>query len=151
LAISTSCWLEMLEVAHRHAGVDVLPQPPQHLGGALVEAGVVHPRLLAGVDLRHEDVLGHGRVGAQRDLLVHQADAQAHRVRRAVDHDLLAVQQDLALVGPVDAVDDVHQRRLPRAVLAAQRVDLARVQREVHARERARSAEALADAAQFEQ
>ena len=36
----------------------------------------------------------------------------------------LAVQQKLPGVGPVQAVEDVHQRRLPGAVLAEQRMDL---------------------------
>jgi hypothetical protein len=139
------------QVLHQAGRVHVLPQALQHLRRAPVEAREVHPRVPAGVDLRHEDVLGHRGVGAQRDLLVHQADAQAHRVRRAVDDHLAPVQRDLAFVGLVDAVDDVHQRGLARAVLAAQRVDLAAREREVHARERARSAEALADALQFEQ
>jgi len=131
--------------------VDVLAEPAQHLGGARVEAAVVHEGAAARVDLGHEDVLGDGGVAAQRDLLVHQADAQPHGMGRAVDAHIQAVERDRALVGLVDAVDDVHQRGLAGAVLAAQGVDLAGTQREVHARERARSAEALADAAQREQ
>ena len=45
--------------------------------------------------------------------------------------DRLAVQEDLALVGPVEPVEDVHQRRLAGAVLAEQRVHLAAPQVEV--------------------
>ena len=44
----------------------------------------------------------------------------------AVDVDWLAVEQDLALVRHGEPVEDVHQRRLARAVLAEQGVDLAR-------------------------
>ena len=39
--------------------------------------------------------------------------------------------EDLALVGPVEAVEDVHQRRLAGAVLAEQRVHLAAAEVEV--------------------
>ena len=42
-----------------------------------------------------------------------------------VDRHRLAVHEDLALVGVGQAVEDVHQGRLPGAVLAEQRVDLA--------------------------
>ena len=48
--------------------------------------------------------------------------------------DRLAVDEDLALVRREHPVDDVHQRRLARAVLAEQRVDLATPQLEVDAR-----------------
>ena len=41
------------------------------------------------------------------------------------DLDGLAVEQDLALVGLGEPVEDVHQRGLAGAVLAQQRVDLA--------------------------
>ena len=42
-----------------------------------------------------------------------------------------AVEQDLAGVGPVQPGQDVHQRALAGAVLAEQRVDLARAHVEV--------------------
>ena len=47
------------------------------------------------------------------------------------ERDGLAVQQDLARVRPVEAVEDVHQRRLAGAVLAEQRVHLAAADVEV--------------------
>ena len=43
----------------------------------------------------------------------------------------LAVDDDLALVGLVEAVEDVHQRRLAGAVLAEQRMHLAAAKIEV--------------------
>ena len=49
--------------------------------------------------------------------------------RRHLDD--LAVDDDLALVGVVEAVEDVHQRRLAGAVLAEQRVHLAAAEIEV--------------------
>ena len=63
-------------------------------------------------------------------------------------HDV--VEQDLALVGVVEAVEHVHQRRLAGAVLAEQAVDLARLDHEVDVVVGDESAEALRDAAEFE-
>ena len=47
------------------------------------------------------------------------------------DRDHLAVEQDLALIGCGEPVEDVHQRRLAGAVLAEQGVDLARADVEI--------------------
>ena len=78
------------------------------------------PRL----DAEH-DVLGHGHDRDQHEVLVHHPDARLDRVPRGAEDDGLAVQQDLACIGLVEPVQDVHQRRLARAVLAEQRVHLA--------------------------
>ena len=74
----------------------------------------------------------------------------SHRLARRADRDRLAVDEDLALVRAEHAVDDVHQRRLARAVLAEQRVDLAAPQREVDGVVGRQRAEALGDAAELE-
>ena len=58
-------------------------------------------------------------------MLVDHADAAGDGVGRPGELDLLAVEQDLALVRPGEPVEDVHQRGLAGAVLAEQRVDLA--------------------------
>jgi hypothetical protein len=52
-------------------------------------------------------------------------DAGIERVARRVELDRLTPQPDLAVVRPVEAGEDVGQRRLARAVLAEQCVDLA--------------------------
>ena len=64
-----------------------------------------------------------------------------HRVREAT---LLAVDLDVALVGLVDAGQDLHQRRLARAVLTDQAVHLAGVQGQVRVGEHGVAEEALA-------
>ncbi len=61
-----------------------------------------------------------------------------------------AVNEDLALIRLEQPVEDVHQRRLARAVLAEQGVDLARFDGQVDVVVGDESAEALGDAAQFE-
>ena len=71
-------------------------------------------------------------------------------VARALDLHRLAVDQDLALVGLEQPVEDVHQGRLARAVLAEQGVDLAGLDGQVDVVVGDQVAEALGDAAQFE-
>ena len=73
----------------------------------------------------HEDVLGDREVGEERRLLVDDGDAGVARVGGAVEVDRLAVDQHVAGVGPVDAGQQLHERRLAGAVLADQRVHLA--------------------------
>ena len=58
-------------------------------------------------------------------MLVHHPDPAVDRILRRLEDHLFAVQQDLALVGPVEAVEDVHQGGLAGAVLAEQGVYLA--------------------------
>ncbi len=73
-----------------------------------------------------EDVLGHAQDGDQHEVLVDHADAPGDGIRRALDHDGRPVQEDLAAIGRRQPVEDVHEGRLARAVLAEERVDLAR-------------------------
>ena len=49
---------------------------------------------------------------------------------RAIEMDDLAIDQDLALVGAVQPVDDVHQGGFPGPVLAEKRVDFTFLQRQ---------------------
>ena len=63
----------------------------------------------------------------------------------------LPFEQDLALVGRVEPVEDVHQRRLAGAVLAEQRMDLAAAQVEVDVVVGEHAREPLRDPAQLEQ
>ncbi len=57
-------------------------------------------------------------------MLVDHADAAGDRIGWTGDLDLLTVEQDLAFVGPREAVQDVHQCGFAGAVLAEERVDL---------------------------
>ena len=86
----------------------------------------------------------------EHEVLVHHPDPAADRVLRGAEADALALEQDLALVGPVEPVDDVHQRRLAGAVLAEEGVHLARDEVEVDVVVREDARELLGDAAQLE-
>ena len=87
------------------------------LGGSLVEED-------AGRLLAEHDVLRDGHHGNEHEMLVHHADAGMDGIARRVEAHGLAVQEDLSGIGPIEPVEDVHQRRLAGAVLAEQRVHL---------------------------
>ena len=83
-------------------------------------------------------------------MLVHHADAGGHGVAGPGEVLDVVVEQDLALVGLVQAVQHVHEGRLARAVLTEQAVDLAGFDREVDVVVGDQGAEPLGDAAKFE-
>ena len=94
-----------------------------------------------------QDVLERGEGGDQLHVLVHHADAVGKRVGWSADLHRLTVDRDRPRVGSIEPAEDIHQRRLARAVLAEQTVDLAAAQPEVHAAQRLGGAEALGHAA----
>ena len=63
--------------------------------------------------------------GIEVALLMDDADAGGDRLARAREMDRLAVEAQGSRVRPVDAGDDLDQRRLAGAVLAEKRVDRA--------------------------
>ena len=84
-----------------------------------------------------------GEVGEDERFLVDAGDAQRLGVGRAAQLDDLAVDLEVAGVGPVQPGHDLDQRRLAGAVLADEGVDLARPQVERHAAQGVGRAEAL--------
>ena len=73
------------------------------------------------------------------------------RVRRGVDDDRLALEEDLPAVGRVHAGERLDERRLARAVVADQPDDLLRVDREVRPGQRLHAPERLDDLARLQQ
>ena len=116
--------LDPLAVAHAEVldelvGVDVeavVVGDAVDLGAGLVADAV---QLLGAQD----DVLEDGEVVGQHEVLEHHADPGLDGVRGRVQAHHLAVDRDGALVGTLDAVEDLHQGRLAGAVLAHDRVD----------------------------
>src|SRR6185437_4493391 len=100
-----------------------------------------------------QQVLGDGEIRHQHQLLVDHGDARPLRVRRAAEALHLPAHAHLAAVAPerVHAGEHLEQRRLARAVLAAEPEDLPSPGGQLRARERADAAEALLDAAKLEQ
>ena len=94
-----------------------------------------------------EHVLDDVEVVAEREVLVHDLDAESGGVAGAVDRDRLAVEEVLARVDRVDAADALDERRLAGAVVADERGHLAGpVDVEVDVVEHLHRAEALVDA-----
>ena len=83
----------------------------------------------------------------EAEVLVHHPDPGVDRLARRREVDLLAVERDRPRVRAVEAGEDVREGRLPGAVLAEQRVHLARGGLEVDAVVRDDAGEALRDAA----
>src|SRR5262249_7970597 len=96
-------------------------------------------------------VLGDREILEDRRFLVHGEDPEPVRGGRIGDRDGLAVDQHLAVVGGHDAGEDLDERRLPRAVLADERVNRGAVDREAALRDRMDWAVALRDPAQLEE
>ena len=76
-------------------------------------------------------VLGHGEVGDEAEMLLHHAYAQVEGVAGRVDHHLPARDLDGAGCGGGQPEQHLHQGGLARAVLAEQAVDAGRLHCEV--------------------
>ena len=92
-------------------------------------------------------VFGNRQGRDESQLLRNGGNARRDGIVRAAEVIGLAINRDLALIGPVHAAQNPRQRRFAGAVLADQGVDLARHHVEIDTIERARRAELLGDAA----
>jgi hypothetical protein len=97
------------------------------------------------------DVLGDREAVDETEMLVHHPDATVDRGTGGANRRLVAEDLDRARVGPHEPCEDVHERRLPGAVLAEERVDLARPELEVDAVVRADPRKVLDDPAKRDQ
>src|SRR5919199_534355 len=117
------------EVGYLRSRVDSEPVALAQLlcgpDGALEVEGCAPARLRA-----EHDVLGDGEGRDEGEVLVDHPYAPIHGVSGVVDLDLLAVYGNGARVRLVEAVEDLHQRGLARAVLAEQSKDLAAMERD---------------------
>ena len=138
------------DVGDQRVGVDLELELRGELADALVRGAVVEHDPGVRRLVREHDVLRDRHDRDEHEVLVHHPDPAVDRVLRRLEDDGLAVHEDLALVGPVEPVEDVHQRRLAGAVLAEQRVHLARPQVEVDVVVRDDPRKALRDPAKLE-
>ena len=92
----------------------------------------------------------HSHIVQNSMLLVDGANAERSRQRRIHPRHRVARDRQRPGVGRFRAGDDLDQRRLARAVLADQRVDLAGGEREGHVRQRTHTRERLRDGVGFE-
>ncbi len=97
-----------------------------------------------------DDILGHGKVWAERKLLVDQRDSVAPRFQRRVRCVSLTEQSHRSIVRTEPSGKDVHQCALARPILADQRVDLSRPHGQIDTPEGECRAEALRYALKME-
>ena len=145
LAISMSCWSAIARP--RTGAVASIGHVEVREEG---RRGPTHAAPVDGAESTHrrvaeEDVLRDRQVGEEPRFLVDDRDAQFARVGRTVDDHGLAVHRDRAFVRLMDAGQELHERALPGAVLADQRMHLARTQVERDVDERLGRAEPLRD------
>ena len=136
-------------VAEQRRRVDVEVEPREELGRPAAHRAPVDAAEAARL-AAEQDVLGHGQVREEVDLLVHRGDAGGLRLGGAAERDLLARERDRAGVDAVHAGQGLDEGRLARAVLAHERVHLAGEHAEVDAVERLHAREADRDAAHLD-
>ena len=114
------------ELPDARTRLDSEAETPRELVDALLDRARLQQERAADVALVAEhDVLGDGEGRHEPEVLVDHRDARVDRVTRRLELDRLAEEHDLALVRPVEAREDVRQRRLAGAVLSQQGVHLA--------------------------
>src|SRR5581483_4541809 len=134
------------ELPHARVGVDLEavalgPLADPLRGGPQPPPADEEPAALA-----EEHVLGDGEGRDEHEVLVDHPDPVRDRVLRAAQPHGPPVHLDRPRLGLLEPVEDVHERRLARAVLAEQPVDLAAAELEVDPVERGHALEALDDA-----
>src|SRR5919108_1790673 len=118
-------------------------RPPPERVGDDVAAHLEQPA-------RH-DVVEHAHALEERDVLERPGDAQRGHVGRGQVRAVAAGEADRALVGMVEAADDVEQRGLAGAVGPDDRQELAALDDHAHLVQRQQRAEADADAVHLQQ
>ena len=119
---------------------------PLQLDAGLGNAGIED---LAFLGAEH-DILKHGEILDQHEMLVHHADAAGDRRVRILDRHSLAVDDDIAPVGLVEAVEDRHQGRFSGAVFTDNAVNGALANGQVDILIGMDKAKALVDATQLD-
>jgi hypothetical protein len=92
-----------------------------------------------------QNVLGDRQLRNEAQLLIDRRDAERLGVARRFDGGLAPLDLDGPPVAAVRAAQDLHQRRLARAVFPEQHVHFAMIQRESHPVERDHARKRFAD------
>ena len=138
------------EIADDRVGVDLEAEALSDVAHVLACLGEVEAAEPLRLLVAEHDVLGDREDGDEHEVLVDHADAGGHGIPRPTEmlHDV--IEEDLALIGTVQAIQDVHEGRLAGTVLAEQRVDLTRLDDEVDVVVGDEPAEAFGDPAELE-
>ena len=95
-----------------------------------------------------KDVLGHGQFIKQHRFLMDGGDACLPRRLRGREMGFYAIDQNLAVIGLIDAGQDLDDGGFARTILADQRGDLTGVKVDLHPVQRPHAGKGLDDAAQ---
>ena len=95
---------------HTGGGIDGEVERPREVGHPLVRSAVVEQDARLRRLRREHDVLRDCHHGNQHEVLMHHADPVLDRVFRRMQPNGLSLDEDLALIRLVQAVEDVHQR-----------------------------------------
>ncbi len=113
-----------IEIQQGLLDIQVNAEARQDVAGLPVHAGPVDQPEAARL-AAHEDVLRHRAEGNEVDFLIDGADAADLGLVRGGEIDLPSIEDDGAAVLAIGAVQDLHQGRLARAVLADDGMHLA--------------------------
>ena len=149
--------LDPLAVRHREAaddGIDVEIMAVERIeqgASAGPHGGPVHAAPAGARRMADIDVLRHAQLGEQQQFLIDRGDALGRRLAGRGKSDRLAFDPHLAGIGRLHPGDDLDQRGFPGAVLAQQRMDLARPDIEADVVQHPHRAEGFRDPRQFHQ
>ena len=140
------------QIAYRLRGIEGPARGLQNSGGAFLEAT---PGNASGPGPRvtepEPEVVGHRKIGNKVRVLMHDGNAHPRRggvrVARAVEAHRRSADLDRAFVRGQQAREDPDEGGLARPVLADDRMDRPRLERDVHAVERENAGIALRQAA----
>ena len=137
------------ELVDHRVGIDVEAVPVGQRPDATAGLADVEPHGVAGL-ATEDDVLPHREVVGQHEVLEDHADAGLDGVGRGAEVAFTPFDDDRALVGPMGAVQRLHQRRLAGSVLTDDGVDRVRLDREADAVVGDDAREPLDDVAQLD-
>ena len=119
--------------------------------GVALDCGMIDPLQRPTEDAMDENVFGHRERRDQASFLVDDGNAAVESLVGRAHRNRLARQSVAALIGLVDAGDNLDERRFPGTVLPDQCVHFSRPQGQAHIVECLHAGKSLADIGQLEQ
>ena len=133
------------QIARPDPGPEILLQPEfgQHLARAPREIGAVEEYPVDAAKVAEKQILGDGQVRNDVRLLMDDPDSQRMGVGGRPERLGDAAGRERSLIGPIDALENAHECRLSRAVLAHEGRNLPRSDRQAHVIERVNDPKSL--------
>ena len=134
------------EGPQQRAGVEIGLEAFEQVARANLHLAPVDAPAARERHMAHENVLSDAELVEHHGFLVDRRDAGGPGVARSGADERLAGNENDALVGAMDAGQDFDQRRFARAILADQRGDFTRAQRQADVVQRAHAGKGFAHA-----